>query len=109
MTVGAFANTYVPGSNILIDKLQDKATRALDKKLDKEIDGLGFRPRKGTQAMKDRMAALRAMKGKKSSGGSFKVPTGGSFKAPSGGSLENNSGILGVTSPYAQIQNTKLF
>ena len=111
-SIGTVANSYVPGSNFVIDELQNRANRALDKKLDKTIDGLGFSfVKKGSQAAKDKMAKLRAMKGSKS-GGSFKTNTGGSFRAPGekrGGSLENSKDILAVTSPFPQIQNTKLF
>ena len=59
---------------------------------------LGFL-KKGSAEAREKMAALRAMKGNsKPSGGSFKVPSGGSFKV-SGGNI-NSSDILGVSSPF---------
>ena len=95
-----------------IDALQAKATRTLEKKLDKSIDGLGF-GKKGSQAMKDRMAKIRAMKKSKSaSGGSFKAPSGGSFRAPGskGSGLVSDVGsIRGASGPTPQIQNSRYF
>ena len=109
--IGAFANNYVPGADIAVGYLQDQANRELDKKL-----GTGFG--KGSQAMKDKMARIRAMRGKKK-GGSFKAPNGsrgGSFREPTGGAINPydhltnaDRGLLGVSSPYVQIQNSAHF
>ena len=78
---------------------------------DKKIDGLGLTP------MQEKMAKLRAMRSKpKSSGGSFR-PSGGSFKTPvsKGGEVGGDGlnaedrGLLGVSGPWVQIQNSKHF
>ena len=63
--------------------------------LNKKIDGLGFI--KGSPEMKAKMAAIRAMKKPKSSGGSFRAPgenSGGSFRAPGGSFRAPGQGFL---------------
>ena len=113
--IGAFANNYVPGSDIAVGYLQDRANRELDKQL-----GSGLGRGKGSKAMKDKMARLRAMKKSNSSGGSFREPRGGSFREPRGGYIrggaigpdeltDNDRGLLGVTTNFVQFQNTPHF
>ena len=122
---GAFQGlNYVPGASAVSQKYgwEDKAVKGAQKavrnSLGKEIDGLGVGAGKGSQAMKDRMAKLRALRTAKA-GGSFKAAggsfksAGGSFKAPSTGGMithdDTKNAILGLTSPTPQIQNTRNF
>jgi len=88
------ANYVAPGSDEFVKPALKQGAKLAKKESSKAINKINYKEfdnikgkglpkyKKGSVEAREHMARLRAMRGKKSTGGSFKSPSGGSFKSP---------------------------